>query len=219
MLTTTTAEEIALAMEHQAAILNGEHRYWLKRAEPSRLWDDAYGRTLFVMLNPSTADAERDDMTIKKCVGFTRRFGATECGVVNLFSYRSTNPENLRAAAEINGPLADIAIEAALIWLAAKGHPNLTSRMIFAYGAPPWANRNTASRNGLFWRTGERILFVFELAALYGFKPWALGLTSGGWPRHPSRLPYGGPENQVDMALDIHTVPPAHFAQFERTEP
>lgn len=55
------------------------------------------GVCCFVMLNPSTADAERDDPTITRCLGFAAGFKAAELQVVNLFAYRSTDPAALHA--------------------------------------------------------------------------------------------------------------------------
>jgi hypothetical protein len=50
----------------------------------------------FIMLNPSTADAVKNDQTIRKCIGFARLW---ECGrlvVVNLFAFRTTDPAEMR---------------------------------------------------------------------------------------------------------------------------
>lgn len=49
----------------------------------------------FVMLNPSTADAELDDPTITRCVGFAQREGCGGLLVTNLSSYRATKPQEL----------------------------------------------------------------------------------------------------------------------------
>jgi len=69
-----------------------------------RLWrvlDDSSTRTMtFVMLNPSTADTERNDPTIRRCIGFARREGCNRLDVVNLYAYRATNPAVLLQAAE-----------------------------------------------------------------------------------------------------------------------
>lgn len=71
----------------------GKYRYFL-----SRIWDIKKPRVLFVMLNPSTADAEKDDPTIRRCIGFAKEWGYGGIYVVNLFALRATNPTELLAA-------------------------------------------------------------------------------------------------------------------------
>jgi hypothetical protein len=67
----------------------GQYRYLLWR-------DIGPGDTVcFCMLNPSVADALKDDPTIRKCIGFATRWGFGRLEVVNLFAYRSTDPEGL----------------------------------------------------------------------------------------------------------------------------
>jgi hypothetical protein len=67
----------------------GKYRYWL-----SREGDASMRRVAFVMLNPSTADADIDDATIRRCRTFARGAGFV---VVNLFAYRATKPADMFA--------------------------------------------------------------------------------------------------------------------------
>lgn len=55
---------------------------------------------LFIGLNPSTADHRRDDPTIRRCVNFARGWGFAAVQVVNLFAYRATYPDDLKAATD-----------------------------------------------------------------------------------------------------------------------
>lgn len=67
----------------------GTYRYRLDRT-----WGPG-PKCVFIMLNPSTADATQDDPTIRRCIGFAKR---EECGsltVVNLMAYRATKPVDL----------------------------------------------------------------------------------------------------------------------------
>ncbi len=50
---------------------------------------------LFVMLNPSTADGEVDDPTIRRCIGFAKAWKFERLEVVNLFAYRATKPRDV----------------------------------------------------------------------------------------------------------------------------
>lgn len=50
---------------------------------------------VFIGLNPSTADEEMDDPTIRKCINFAKGWGYGEIIMVNLFAFRSTDPSLL----------------------------------------------------------------------------------------------------------------------------
>lgn len=71
----------------------GKYRYVLWRKFKS-----AGIRILWIMLNPSTATALEDDNTIRRVCSFSKREGAAEVFVCNLFGYRATYPADLRAA-------------------------------------------------------------------------------------------------------------------------
>lgn len=77
----------------------GEYRYQLWR-----IWDDSKPKVMFIMLNPSTADSEQDDPTIRRCIGFARSWGYGGFYVANLFAYRATDPWEL---VEVNNPCGD----------------------------------------------------------------------------------------------------------------
>jgi hypothetical protein len=59
---------------------------------------------VFILLNPSTADASRDNPTIRRCNGFAKRWGFGGIVVVNLYAYRATKPRDMLAADDPIGP-------------------------------------------------------------------------------------------------------------------
>jgi len=56
------------------------------------------------MLNPSAADAFRDDPTIRRCMGFAQQWGYGSLSVGNLFAWRSHRPADLRLSEDPAGP-------------------------------------------------------------------------------------------------------------------
>lgn len=169
------------------AFIDGAYRYWLLRDWSGIGVNRALGPlperfgVLWVMLNPSTADAEVDDPTIRKCSGFTKRLGHESFAVVNLFAYRATDPRELKVpsdgswpvpgswARHIIGPKNDSTIEA----LAPRA-----SLIICAWGAFDGLNLSV------------RAAQVVELVRPSLTATWALGLTKAGAPRHPLMMPY-----------------------------
>lgn len=112
------------------------------------------------MLNPSTADAVRDDPTIRRCIGFARAWGYWRLEVTNLFAFRTPAPPALRCAPDPVGPLND----RWLLRVAARA-----DRIVCAWGI------HGALRN----RESE------ALELLRDFPLEHLGLTTRGHPRHP----------------------------------
>lgn len=141
----------------------GKYRYSLERATGTLGYNLAW-----LMLNPSTADADRDDPTIRKVVGFTRRNGFGVALVVNLFAYRATDPKDCRAhLAEAEGEWNRKAIlEAA----------DISNAVVCAWGATPWAAPQAARVLG--W--------------LKGYKLLCLGKSKSGAPLHPLMPSYDG---------------------------
>lgn len=130
----------------------------------------------FCMLNPSTADAEVDDPTIRRCIGFAQRGGYGGIEVCNLFALRATDPAELFTPRLVPdgsrhylldpiGPENDAAILECLdrsehivcAWGGRKGNPLIRAKQVLHL-------------------LGKRIILH-------------LGLTQNGMPRHPLYLP------------------------------
>jgi hypothetical protein len=144
------------------------YRYSLTReiADPHiGCLDEAGGTVVFIGLNPSTADEKVDDPTIRRCTRFAREWGFERLKMVNLFAYRTPDPDYLWSAArngvDIVGPKNDHNLS-----LAFGG----ADRIVAAWGAPAPL-------------TIQRVADFAE--TFHGWQFWALGLTALGSPRHP----------------------------------
>lgn len=115
-------------------------------------------QVLFVMLNPSTADATADDPTIRRCIGFAKAWGFGSLAVGNLFSFRTVSPRILRQSAEPIGKSNDL-------WLC-----KLKEESTMTIAA--WGNHGTLRMRGHTVRS--------QFGELH-----SLGLTKAGQPRHP----------------------------------
>lgn len=159
----------ANGMQRDAAIsADGLYRYTLHRdwRDP-----DSYRRrwVTFVMLNPSTADADQDDPTIRRCIAFAKQMGGTGLAVVNLYALRATSPAELWNAEDPVGPHNDRQLEIFFAMAARSDFP-----VIAAWGAHARPDR------------------VATVLAMPGAdRLQALGTTQSGAPRHPLYLPAG----------------------------
>lgn len=132
----------------------GQYRHWLQRRF-------APGPTMgFIMLNPSTADADQDDPTIRRCLAFARREGCGAILVANLFQLRATDPAALAGHTDPVGPMSDHHL------LDVAGESD--GPLVAAWGAHPFAR--------------DRAAYV---TAMIGIHCFCLGKTKEGHPRHP----------------------------------
>lgn len=143
------------------------YRWWLQRQ-----WQPALPPLLFIGLNPSRADAERDDPTLRRIVGFARQWGFGSVTVLNLFARISPSPALLKRAADPVGPDNDRCLQAVLRAQAGSGAIWLGWGNLGAWGG---RDRQVLALlgQGLEAHPGRdhRLL--------------TLGLTAQGQPRHP----------------------------------
>jgi hypothetical protein len=138
----------------------GRYRYFLRRD-----WGDSGAPfALWIAMNPSTAEAEVDDPTIRKEIHYTRQMGLTSLVKCNVMDYRATDPKVLlRVQPRSDANLPHI-IELA----------GMAGRIILAWGALPKPLRRYADD---------------VTAALRGHPLYCMGTTKDGSPRHPLYLP------------------------------
>ena len=149
---------MTVRITHSDAWIEGNYRYLLLRK-----WAD--GPVLGIgMLNPSTADAERPDPTLLRCIHFASAWGFGGLIVFNPFALRSPSPKALLVAEDPIGPLNDNAICVAL----SKSHARLV-----AWGRPPHASLIS------------RIKLVEQRILNHGGRVYCLGRTMEGYPKHP----------------------------------
>jgi hypothetical protein len=139
----------------------GRYRYRL-----GRHWGDGDRLCNFLMLNPSTADADTPDPTITRCINFAKAWGYDGLTVTNLFALRSTDPKVMLAdpdpiGRENDRHILNVASGADLIVCA-------------------WGN------DGAFLDRGAAVLAMLHEA---GFRPHCLRMTKEGHPWHPLYLP------------------------------
>jgi len=159
----------------------GSYRYRL-----SRWWDDG-PRVVWMMMNPSTADAYEDDPTIRKCMGFARTWGYAGIEVVNLFPLRSTDPMQLLKAANPLGfdgahVIADV-VKSSDLLIAAWGCESVIRKLVKG-GFHPLATFNDIRRG---WP---------EL------RIECLGKSKTGNPYHPLMLAYSTPRQPYGASTD-----------------
>lgn len=122
-------------------------------------------RVVFLMLNPSIADAFQLDPTVNECRKRGLALGADVLEVVNLFALRSPYPADLRKRA--SGFRGDDATNNAAILAACTG----AHRVIAA-----WGNHGAL---------GDRDVIVRSMLRGAGIALHHLGTTQDGFPKHP----------------------------------
>ena len=85
----------------------GQYRYVLTRQWAFGSPDCSTPAVAFIGLNPSTADALKDDPTIRRCIGFAKAWGFGKLVMLNLFAFRATKPGDMVSALDPIGPEND----------------------------------------------------------------------------------------------------------------
>ena len=132
-----------------------------------RIWNDALKPAVFIMLNPSTADEIQNDPTVERCQQRSIQMGYGGVIVVNIFAWRSTDPEALYdlpdpIGLENNRHILRAASEAGIVVCGWGKHGNLHNRG----------------------------LDVLHMLRKHGAKPHAIKVNKDGSPAHPLYLSY-----------------------------
>lgn len=154
-------EGIDLVDNRKGAVFDQEREY---RYRLWRVWD-VEGKTIaFIMLNPSTADEEQLDPTLRRCKAYAEAWGYGRMEIGNLFAFRSTNPSVLKRVDDPIGPENDVHL---------VGICEDADRVIVAWG----------THGGLHGRAAE-VLALLDECDLE-----CLGRTKDGYPVHPLYQP------------------------------
>ena len=140
----------------------GLYRYTLMR-----IWDSGRPCVVFLMLNPSTADAITNDPTVERCQRRAVRMGFGGLVVINLFAYRSTDPEALYG---LDDPVGSDNDQAILQSASSAG------MVICAWGTHGALHGRGAAVRALLRDAGVTLHY--------------LHLNADGSPAHPLYLPY-----------------------------
>ncbi|KAA0212760.1 MAG: DUF1643 domain-containing protein [Leptolyngbya sp. PLA3] len=130
----------------------------------TRRWSPGARSACFCLLNPSTADARRNDPTVRRCIGYAMDWGFDALEVVNIFAFRSTDPGALAQHPDPVGPRNDRAILRAV---------QRAELVILGWGA----------HGRLLDRGGGVLRLIADHC-----RPHCFGITATGQPRHPLYL-------------------------------
>lgn len=130
-----------------------------------RIWEPTFPRLNWLMLNPSTADENVEDPTIAKCIRFAKLWKYGSVHITNIFSYRATDPEDMKKVDDPVGPNNDW-----YVW----SNANQADLVICAWG-----------NHGVHMGRSEHVR-----AMLKDVKTHCLKINQTGEPQHPLYLPF-----------------------------
>jgi len=140
-------------IKHAVFSADNKYRYTL-----SRIWDEDIPALLFIMLNPSTADSEKDDPTIRRLIHFTTSWGYGGFYVVNLYAFCSTDPNELNYAEDPVGEENLVYIQTMI---------ERVEKVVYA-----WGNRRKEPK------------WLYDLVKT----PYCIDISKKGIPKHPLYL-------------------------------
>ena len=137
------------------------HRYMLWRSLSDLTTPGHRLAVCFVGLNPSTADEQHDDPTVRRCINFARTWGFAVFYMLNAFAFRATDPREMKAADDPIGPANSVTLHTI------SNHCDLTVAC--------WGN------HGTYMNRAAEVLPLLK-------HPACLGTTKTDQPRHPLYL-------------------------------
>lgn len=117
----------------------------------------------FIGLNPSTADERQDDPTVRRCKAFAQSWGYDGFWMLNLFAFRATDPQVMKACSRPVGDENDATLK--------RIHTE-SSLTVACWGL-----------HGSHAGRSEEVLKLLD-PPIHCF-----GMTKGGEPLHPLYLP------------------------------
>lgn len=168
-----------LPVQDDVHVANGEfspdqvYRYWLLR-----VWGVPGCSLLTVIgMNPSSADSDHDDRTVRRCIGFARDYGYGGLLMLNAWAVRGTDPATLREDDNPVGPANDA-------WIREVASSATWETNGYRYGLPrvvaAWGNNGSLNQRGAE---------VANMCRRHGRDLWCFGTTKRGHPKHPLYLP------------------------------
>lgn len=166
----------------------GKFRYWL-----SRIWDRSRPMGFVCMVNPSDADAKKDDPTVQSLMRRARLWGWGGFWIVNPCAFRSSHPSDLLTAPDPIGPENDSHISRLAAESVASG-----GRMVVAWGSSVDFD-DPGTRPALRGRSKAVLALLLAHGDVY-----RLGRTADGSPTHP--MARGKHRVPDDAPLELHAV-------------
>ncbi|GMU47054.1 MAG: hypothetical protein AMXMBFR26_18360 [Porticoccaceae bacterium] len=143
-------------------------------------------QVLFILLNPAAADEQRNDPTIRRCLGFARAWGYGALAVANLFAHRAASAAELaRLAATAPVHLVGADNDAWLLRLYRESDLAIAG----------WGNQGRLLGRSRAVRTLTPDLYC-------------LGCTRLGEPRHPLYVPTATPYRRLGSPVPARPPDP-----------
>jgi hypothetical protein len=167
-------DDLVRGNAYAGAVFSGDTRY---RYRFWRMWSLQHPSMIWIMLNPSTADEQYLDPTVKKCGSYAKAMGYGGFEVYNLFALRSTDPRQLYGEDDPVGEHNLAYLECIPTYVADMRFmfPNSTD-LVDRSVVAAWGVHGAHRGQGRYWSAW---------LAAQGVAVYSVGRSKDGHPKHP----------------------------------